>query len=78
MNPYRICLGCGVLEYSMMAEKWDRLNSAFRDPVDWSRIKYFAVSERYEENPQMAHLDTFHKEQQIKQLQERLRKYESE
>ena len=21
MNPYRICLGCGVLEYSMIAEK---------------------------------------------------------
>ena len=24
MNPYRICLGCGVLDYSMMTEKCSR------------------------------------------------------
>ena len=31
------------------AECWDRLQSAFRDPVDWRYLEYIAVKESNKE-----------------------------
>ena len=33
MNPYRICLGCGVLEYSMIAEKCTKCGHSYISTV---------------------------------------------
>ena len=30
MNPYRICLGCGVLDYSMMTEKCSKCGHIYK------------------------------------------------
>ena len=34
-----------ILKNQEDANKWDRLNSAFRDPIDWRRIEYMSIKE---------------------------------
>ena len=58
-----------ILDNQEKAERWDYLNSAFREPVDWTKIEYFAVSEVNKDNPQVAHLDT-----EWQKLQQELKK----
>jgi hypothetical protein len=33
---------------------WDRINSAFRDPIDWRYLEYIAVKEANKKDPQVA------------------------
>ncbi len=61
-----------ILKNQEKAEEWDRLNSAFPKPIDWTRIRFFAVTEVKDDIPSIAELDFDYQED--KKIVERLKK----
>lgn len=63
-----------ILQNQEDAEKWERLNSAFHESVDWTQIRFFAVTDKKDSIPKIAELDFDY--QEYKKIVERLKKHE--